>query len=64
MKHTIKIDPIRALVVQPEGDQVAVTITALGAQIFRQLVTPDQAAVLAQAFEISAMQAQHKGAAA
>lgn len=63
MKHTVKIDQLRALVIQPEGSQVSVSVTTAGIQVFRQMVTPDQAAVLAQAFELSAMQASHKGAA-
>ena len=60
MKHTIKIDPLRALVIQPEGKQVAISVTTAGIQMFRQLVTADQAAILAQAFDLSAQQAAHR----
>jgi hypothetical protein len=67
MKHSIKIDPLRAVVIEPTpGQQVSISIQAAGVQLFRQLVTPDQAAILSQAFNIAAQQAAHKigGAAA
>ena len=57
MKHSIKIDPLRAVVIEPTGQQVSISIQAAGVSLFRQLVTPDQAAILAQAFNIAADQA-------
>jgi hypothetical protein len=60
MKHTVKIDPLRALVIQPENGQVSIAVLTAGVTILRQVVTADQAAILAQAFDISAQQAAHR----
>lgn len=61
MKHSIKIDPLRAVVIEPwTGHQVSISIQAAGVSLFRQLVTPDQAAILAQAFNIAADQAARR----
>jgi hypothetical protein len=64
MKHTIKIDPLRALVIQPEGQQVTIAVLTAGVTMFRQTVSADQAAILAQAFDLSAQQAAHRVGAA
>lgn len=64
MKHTVKIDSSRSLVIEPARAAVVVSLTTFGVVAIQQLLRPDQAAVLAQALEIAAGQAEQAGRAA
>lgn len=64
MKHTVKIDATRSLVIEPARAAVVVTLTTFGVVALQQLLRPDQAAVLSQALEIAAGQAEQSGKAA
>lgn len=57
MKHTIKIDINRAVVVEPEGEAVAVRLTTFGVAAFSQRLDVHQAQALGLALVQSAQQA-------
>lgn len=46
MKTTVKLGLGKAISVEPDGEGIRVTLTALGAPIHVELITPDQAEAL------------------
>lgn len=58
MKHTIKIDINRAVVVEPEGQAVAVRLTTFGIAAFAQTLDVHQAQALGLALVQAAKRAE------
>lgn len=58
MRDTIKIDALRALVIEPAGKSVLVHVQTAGVRMFTQTLTADQAAVMAMALERCASRAE------
>ncbi|NVO07182.1 MAG: hypothetical protein HXX19_15255 [Rhodoferax sp.] len=56
-RHTVKLDPSRALVIEPTGQRVLVTVTVAGANLTSWTITRDQADALVTALEIASAQA-------
>ena len=56
-RHTIKMDPLRSLVIEPSGTRVVITVTVAGANLFSQTGTVDQAKAIAAALITAAEQA-------
>lgn len=51
MKHTIKLDPLKALVIEPEGDSIRLTITVGSVPAYRTCMSQAMAGVLVSALE-------------
>ncbi|HIV71349.1 MAG TPA: hypothetical protein H9903_10495 [Candidatus Aquabacterium excrementipullorum] len=57
MKHTIKIGDNKAVVIEPKGSQVSLSVQNFGFTMIERSIDPQAAAALAGALNIAAEQA-------